>query len=355
MNAIERFNLLLGMNLYRWGFVASLAFALCVANRGAEQPLKFEEVFNLVRTNLIHLGEAELNQLAAEGLLRELGELAQLGPQATNDPAREAVTRRDVFADSFGYIRVAEVTAGLPRELKAASEALVSTNRLKGLVIDMRYAKGRDYQAAAQTADLFVKEEQPLLKLGGKELRSTAKSSALDLPLAILVNGETRGAAEALAAILRDAEAGLVIGSRTAGEAHLYQTFTLSTGQQLSLGSIPVSLPNGDSLPTEGLRPDISVSVQQEAEREYFRDPYVDLSRVFANPNATNLTASATNRVRPMNEAELVRRHREGISIDPGAELFEDDEQPQVVTDPVLARGLDFLKGVSVLQQFRPL
>lgn len=353
--------MLLGMNFYRSALMGMLALLLCFANRGADQPLKFQEVFNLVRTNLMELNETELNRMAAEGLLRELGSLAQLGPQPdTNQPTAEAVTRKDVFSDSFGYVRVGEVTSGLPRELKSAFEALGATNRLKGLVVDLRYASGRDYQAAAQTADLFLKEERTLLKLGGKELRSTSKSSPLNLPVAILVNEKTSGAAEALAAILRDIEAGLVIGSRTAGEARLFQTFTLSTGQQLSLGSIPVALPDGEALPGQGLRPDISVSVEQEAQRAYFRDPYADLSRVFADPNATNLVASATNRARPMNEAELVRRHREGmpiegISVDPSAELFEDEQQPQVVTDPVLARGLDFLKGVSVLQQFRPL
>ena len=344
------------MNLYRWAAMGSLALSLVSANRAAEQPLKFEEVFNLVRTNLLDVNEAELNRMAAEGLLGQLGGLVQLGPAPdTNQPTAEAVTRKDIFSDSYGYIRVGEVTPGLPRELKSAHEALATTNRLKGLVIDLRYAKGRDYQAAVQAADLFVKEQQALLKLGGKELSSTAKKSALELPLAILVNDETRGAAEALAAILRDIEAGLVIGSRTAGEARLFQTFTLSTGQQLSLGSIPVSLPDGQTIPSEGLRPDISVRVEPQAERDYFRDPFVDLSRVFPDPNATNLVASSTNRARPINEAELVRRHREGISVDPTAELFEDDQQPQVVTDPVLARGLDFLKGVSVLQQFRPL
>lgn len=347
------------MKFYHCALVLSLAFSLSFGNAAAESApsLKFDEVFNLVRTNLLHLNDEELSRMAAEGLLKELGALAQLGSeeQETNQLAAEAISRQAIYADSYGYVRVNQVTASLPRELKAAYEALASTNRIKGLVIDLRFSGGRDYRAAVGAADLFLGQEQVLLKLGGKELRSTSKTARLKVPVAILVNEQTRGASEALAAILREEELGLVIGSRTAGEALLYQEFTLSTGQKLRLGSIPVSLPDGQALSGEGLRPDIAVAVDAAAEEAYYADPFLDLSRVFGDPNATNLVAISTNRTRPLNEAELVRRHREGISIDPSAELFEDQEPVAVVTDPVLARGLDFLKGVSVLQQFRPL
>ena len=350
------------MKFYRSPLVCALAVSFCLAGASAEntQPLKFEEVYNLVRTNLLHLNEQELSQMAAKGLLEQLGTLAEVGSRTeTTEPTAEAVTRQAVYSDAYGYIRVGQVTSSLPREIKAAFETLASTNRLKGLVLDLRYSAGNAYLAAAQTADLFLAREEVLLKLGGKELRSTAKKPAISVPAAILVNERTRGAAEALAAMLRDAEIGLIIGSQTAGEARLYQEFKLSTGQELRLASIPVSLPDGTPLPDEGLQPDIAVTVQPAAEQIFYSDPFASLSRVFPGLQETNVVANATNRVRPMNEAELVRRHREGImpdatiAIDPSAELFEDESVQPVVTDPVLARGLDFLKGISVLQQFR--
>ncbi|MGV3774455.1 MAG: hypothetical protein ACO1QB_16260, partial [Verrucomicrobiales bacterium] len=62
-----------------------------------------------------------------------------------------------------------------------------------------------------------------------------------------------------------------------------------------------------------------------------------------------------TNRTRRLfNEAEVVRRHREGTEFDPNAPVGPGVEEGRlVVTDPALARALDFLKGLSVLQQFR--
>lgn len=351
------------MKFYQLAVSLFLSLLLSFPISGAEknEPLQFEEVFRLLRTHLTDIPEEELSRLAAMGLLKELGGKVEIGPESEgSDGNGEAITRKAVHGDSHGYIRVGEVNSDLPAEFKAAYDSIASTNRLKGLIIDLRFSSGDDYEAAAKTADLFAKADRPLLKLGERELRSTPKSSALTLPLAVLVNQETSGAAEALAAVLREIEMGLVIGAPTAGEARLFQSFRLSTGQELRVGSIPVQLPGGRILSTAGVTPDIRVRVEPEHEKAFFENPFAQISRILPHSGGTNILASSTNRVRPLNEAELVRRHREGlfpedISIDPSAELFEDKDRPRVVTDPALARGLDFLKGVSVLQQFRPL
>jgi hypothetical protein len=56
-----------------------------------------------------------------------------------------------------------------------------------------------------------------------------------------------------------------------------------------------------------------------------------------------------------LNEAELVREHREGADLDaePAAGREPEPEKP-VVRDPVLARALDLLKGLAVVRHSRP-
>jgi len=58
---------------------------------------------------------------------------------------------------------VARVAAGLAGQLKAAYEKLNATSKLKGLVLDLRFADGHDFTAAANAADRFLSKEQPLL------------------------------------------------------------------------------------------------------------------------------------------------------------------------------------------------
>jgi len=181
----------------------------------------------------------------------------------------------------------------------------------------------------------------------------------IDLPVAVLANKETRGAPEALAALIRETGTGLVIGSTTAGEARLFERFTLSTGQELKIGTVPIEVGAGKKLPSKGLAPDIAVTVNPSAEKVFYRDPFRSISPVTAQaaPTASTneIAAASTNRSRRFNEAELVRRHRTGVSLDePGGPQDTAPEQP-IINDPVLARGLDFLKGISALQQHRPL
>lgn len=338
---------------------AALTVLLSLPFYCAETPVKFREVYDLVHSNLTDISDAELDSLAAKGLIKELQPAVQLGgepEQAEKQPSLPI--KSAVYNDTFAFIRLTEIDSKSPAEFQNAFKALASSNRLRGLVLDLRYAAGQDYKAAAEVADRFLKKEEPLLKWGDTVVRSTAKTNAIDLPVAILVNGQTSGGAEALAALLREKEAGLLIGSKTAGRTRMFENFTLSTGQQLRIGKTPVELGGGQALPAKGLGPDILVSVESANERAWYEDPYKNISRVFGQTVSTNeLASSSTNRVRTprlMNEAELVRRHREGSEVEGDARTAADTGKP-VITDPVLARGLDFLKGVSVLQQLRSL
>ena len=58
---------------------------------------------------------------------------------------------------------------------------------------------------------------------------------------------------------------------------------------------------------------------------------------------------------RRLNEAELVRLQREGINPDADvvAKTPKEEMNRTMVNDPALARALDLLKGIAVVQQQR--
>jgi C-terminal processing protease CtpA/Prc len=270
------------------------------------------------------------------------------------------VGKASVLDDGVGYVRVGRVADGLAKEVSAASQQLGSTNKLKGLVLDLRFADGDDYAAAAAAADLFTAKEQPLLDWGSGVVKSKAKTDALSLPLAVLVNRETGGAAEALAAVLRQTGAALLLGGATAGRAMLAQEFLLKSGQRLRIATTPVKLGDDTALSADGVKPDIEVAVDLDEERAYFKDAYAVLSgtNLLAGPGL--LSASPTNRAEPavrqprLNEAELVREKREGIAGSAAPALSREAEQEKpVIRDPALARGVDLLKGLALVRRSR--
>jgi C-terminal processing protease CtpA/Prc len=292
-----------------------------------------------------------------------MGFLAQLqsrvslttnGSTQTESSAVPILSKTAVLDGAYALLRVGRVDAGLAKEMSAAFDRLRSTNKLKGVVVDLRFAIGQDYAAAAQTADLFFSTEQPLLHWGDSNIRSTAKSTAIDLPLAILVNNYTAGAAEALAAALHQVSGSVVIGSPTAGHAYLFKDFPLSDGQVLRIASGSVTAGENQTLTAAGLMPDIRISLSLEDEKAYFEDPYRITAKLFAQaakPGTNDLAFSqSTNRPRRrLNEAELVRMQRDGVDLESEPLPVSAAPAPiQVVTDPALARALDLLKGIAL-------
>ncbi|HSH96460.1 MAG TPA: S41 family peptidase [Roseimicrobium sp.] len=336
--------------LFRRSISLSAACLLVGFGAGAaetQKSVRFEEVYSLIKSNLPSLKPADLERDAVEGLMNQLrGKVALVDGKkdlAADPSSVKAIASTNIFDGAYGMVRVGQVKAGLPAEVTAAVRALNGGDKLKGLVIDLRFAAGDDYEAAAKTADLFVAKEKSLLQRGGTTYKSTSKTNAIVLPLAILVNGETEGASEALAAVLREQKAGLIIGTTSAGAALQFKEFTLSNGQILRIANGTVNLPSGPALSVQGVQPDITISVPADDERAYLEDPYRTLARGVGD---------SASRSRRTNEAELVRRHRDGLSTDelsPGG--AKSPGTLQVVQDPALARGLDLLKGIAFLKQ----
>ncbi len=317
----------------------------------------FKEVFELVRTHLPGLSEAELNRAALEGLLAQLKGRVELleATNAASEAAAPPVAAARVLETDVAWFRVTRVQNGLAQELARRLTDWSASNRLAGIVLDLRYAEGSDYAAAAAVADLFMTEEKPLLDWGNGPVRSEKKFNALRLPAVVLVNRHTAGAAEALAALLRQSGAGLILGGVTAGRARAWQEFALRSGQRLRVAGAPVKLGDGTPLPDEGLKPDIEVAVPPQQERALYEDPYgsetqTNLLTTAGGPPGTNNVGG--RRFRPT-EADLVRARREGRSLTNEPPEREPAPARPLIRDPVLARAVDLIKGLAVVRSGR--
>jgi hypothetical protein len=236
-----------------------------------------------------------ISTVALAGLLA-----AQISSRA--DITDAAPVKSAIFEGNVAYLRVGLVGTNLADEIIAALTAQAVSNKIAGTVLDLRFAGGDDLDSARATADLFAAEK---------------------MPLAILVNGQTRGAAAALAADLRDKRAGLVFGSAPEPDAS-----------------------GGGKYPA--VQPDISVAVALDDERDYLQNPYGPPPQNDPHP-----TAAGKNDFLPFvdhtTEADLVRgRIKDGDQDENSAPQLA--PQPQVIRDPVLARAVDLIKGLAVVR-----
>ncbi len=338
-------------HLYITFLAAILSASTVFAAESVGPAPDLKEVLDLVRANLSGVVEADLNQAVVDGLTARLRGKVRIAGAAkssatTNTPA---IARADVIESSFACLRVAQVEPGLAGEIKARIHQLNATNKLKGVVFDLRFCDGEDFAAAAAVVDLFVGTERLLLEWGGGEAKSKQKDDALSLPVAVLVNRETVAAPEAMAAVFRETGTGLILGNTTAGAAMTMREFPLKNGQRLQIAGAPVKLADGTELRITGVKPDIEVDVSPDAERGYRDDAYANLSHTTSSSKTDLVTR--TNRRPRVSEADLVREKREGVTIEESAIAREREPEKPVIRDPALARAVDVLKGLAVVRK----
>jgi hypothetical protein len=319
----------------------------------------FKEVYDLVRAHLGGMSEDELNRKAARGLVNALSPMVSFASNG-NASASEGPTlvQTNVFDGDIAYLRVKRVDDNLAKSVASACERYRSANKLRGVVLDLRYAGGDDYAAAAATADLFLSKPRALLDWGNGTVKAREKSDAIGAPVAVLVNRETTGAAEALAGVLRQAAAALVLGHKTAGQAMIMHEYPLKNGDRLRIATTPVKLGDGTELSSQGIAPDIAVEVSSDDERAYYADAFKTVPRgnLLASQTVSLTNApggiTRTNRRIRINEADLVRERREGLTPEADLSLSRDVEaEGPMVHDPTLARALDVLKGLAIVRR----
>lgn len=318
----------------------------------------FSEIIELLRTNLVGFAPGEFERRAGEALVREFGAKWTESTDAPTTAASAPIASKTIHDRHFPYVQVGHVDAQLAPALESWLSDTNAFAASRGVIIDLRFATGTDYKAVAQVAALFARPDQPLLDWGdGLQRSSSDTNKNWTLPVAVLINSKTSGAAETLAAVLQEGATGLLIGSRTAGQSGPLREFTLSGGQRLQVPFGLIRLASGDPLPSGGIRPDIEVHTRVEHELAWLNDPFTAIASSTNSSSATNRIVSSISVRRKVNEAELVRAQKSGKNPDSllnGADSPSpktEDPNAQAVRDPVLGRALDLLKGLSVIRR----
>lgn len=315
---------------------------------------ELDEVHRLLSTNLPTLGPDDLSAPTVDELVVKLSPRVRWAGSETNAAAPgEVITGSRRFPGDLGYLRLNHVSGDVAARLETSVDDLQKQGPLRGLVIDLRFASGRDFPASARASALFFPTAQPVLDWGDGSLAAAGRTNWFSGPVALLVNPETRGSAETLAAALRSAGLGMVIGGRTAGEAAQWREFALSSGRVLRLAIAPVKTGDGTVIPVEGLVPDIGVKTTLEADRRFLSDPY---SSGATSPSGE--AAAAMQVRRRLTEAELIRTKRQALGLPevPVASTNSTGVDPApkptpTIQDPVLARGLDLLTGLNAVRE----
>lgn len=178
------------------------------------------------------------------------------GSQETVSLQRERIAIPGVpyagwVTDSIAYIRHSDFTEGCYEEMRAAIERLRAEGRMKGLVLDYRSNGGGIMQEAIKILAMFVPKGTEVLSTKGRSedskqvFRTQSEPVLPDLPLVVLINGNSASAAEIVAGSLQDLDRAVLIGQRSFGKGLVQSTRPLGYNAMLKLTTAKYYIPSG--------------------------------------------------------------------------------------------------------------
>ena len=330
------------------------AWPVAEGAEGAEVPSGDQaEILELIRSNLKGVTDAEIDQALVQGLLEHFQPRVTL--VSSNDLAQASardplIVRTGWYDRAFAYLRVGRIGDGLDAAITNAIDGVAPSNQLKGLILDLRFVGGRDFEAAARAADVWIDGDVPLMDWGDGSARASGRPREKPVPTVVLVNGGTSGAGEALAAVLRAGANALLVGSPTAGDAHAFREFKLASGAVVRIASAPVRV-GSETVLDHPLAPDVTVATGSEEDRQQLNGALSSATNEVALEAARRTSARRTMR---LNEAELVRRWQRGQRSDLPTRS-DGEGRPVVIppgfSDTSIRVALDILTGIAVLSR----
>jgi carboxyl-terminal processing protease len=130
-------------------------------------------------------------------------------------------------------------------------------NETDGLIVDLRGNRGGEIRLAGEMLDLLSREPSVWIQYRNRQYPFPATS--WNRPLVVLVDEQTRSAAELYAAAVQIRKLGTLVGSPTAGQVQGSRLFSLPDGSRLLVPITRVTLPGGAPLEEEGVIPDFIV------------------------------------------------------------------------------------------------
>lgn len=173
----------------------------------------------------------------------------------------------EMLENNIGYIQITEFDDVTTDQFTEAL-AVIKGSGAKGLVLDLRGNPGGSLNVVVDIArqilpkGLIVYTED---KYGERDEYSCDGRNELNMPLAVLVNGNSASASEILAGAIKDYHKGTLVGTTTFGKGIVQRVLPLTDGTALKLTISAYYTPNGNNIHGVGIEPDVVCEFDSDA------------------------------------------------------------------------------------------
>ena len=151
---------------------------------------------------------------------------------------------------NIGYINLNQFTEGCAREVRRAFIDLKKQGAT-ALVFDLRGNGGGSEMEAVDIVNLWIGKEQTVVENRGKisqanhAYKTRLEPVDTDMPLVVLVNGETASASEITSGALQDLDRAVILGTRTYGKGLVQIPLDMPYNTNLKLTTSKYYIPSG--------------------------------------------------------------------------------------------------------------
>jgi len=152
-----------------------------------------------------------------------------------------AVTYSGMLDDSTGYIYLSKFTRGSAGEVRKALISLRDSSGMKQLVLDLRGNGGGLLNESVSIVNLFVPKGTEIVSTRGKSeqwnksYKALGKPTAEDLPLVVLIDGQSASASEIVSGTLQDLDRAVIVGMESFGKGLVQQTKDMAFNTRLKV------------------------------------------------------------------------------------------------------------------------
>jgi carboxyl-terminal processing protease len=176
-------------------------------------------------------------------------------------------TEDKMLEAGVGYIKVDALNKGKAQEVASKIKEL-QHNGAKKLILDLRNVAEGEPSEGIAVANLFLNHGLITYLSGQKYARESynadPQKAISTLPVVVLVNRSTFGAAEIVAAAVLDNARGDVLGDKTFGNGSVQKVIEIPDGSALILSIAKYYTPSGKAIEDNAVTPNILVASEQD-------------------------------------------------------------------------------------------
>ena len=194
--------------------------------------------------------------------------------QVTRRSIQVQVASGQLLDGNIGYISIVNFNERCAQETIAQIEDLIEQGA-KALIFDVRFNPGGYKEELVDLLDYLLPEGDLFHSqfYNGQETVDTSDAACLQMPMAVLINGDSYSAAEFFAAALAEYDWATLVGDPTVGKGYFQNTIELGDGSAVALSVGKYFTPNGVCLEdVGGLQPDVEVPVDAQTAASIYAD-----------------------------------------------------------------------------------